>query len=175
MLVQKRFHKRPVITHGADKEAQVPWLLGAPHQLLCTPPLKVAPHKTQNKTNPSQPHISGYNPNCQACVLAPLKHTLCLCFSLEKGSLAAHEPALSLSVHLDNQGESIICRQGLESYITGDIPGCPRGLEWDSVQPEVIAASPVLLPGTPVDFLVERTRTLSEKQPLPAIWSPLVS
>lgn len=115
---------------------------------------------TNKQTNPFQPHISGYNPNYQACVLVPLKYTLHFCFSVEKGNLVARESALCLSVHLANQGESIICRQGLGSYITGNIPGCSRSLERDSIQPEVIAASPVLLPGVPVDFLQERTRAL---------------
>lgn len=63
--------------------------------------------------------------------------------------------------------KSIICRQGLESYITGNIPGCPCSLERDSIQPEVIAASPVLLPGIPVDFLWREQEHLGEKQPLP--------
>lgn len=55
-------------------------------------------------------------------------------------------------------------RQSLESYITGDIPGHLGSLEWDGIQPEVIAPSPVLLPGVSVDFLVEETETLINKE-----------
>lgn len=51
-----------------------------------------------------------------------------------------------------------------ESYITGNIPGNPGSLEWDGIQPEVIATSPVLLPGASVDFLVEKTKTLMNKE-----------
>jgi hypothetical protein len=136
------------------------------HTSCCTPLLKKFPKNktkqnkkhTQTKTKTFPTHISAYNPNCQACGLAPLKHTFCFCFSVEEGNLVARESALCLSwIPREN---SIICRQGLESYITGDIPGHPCSLEWDSIQPEVIATSPALLPGIPVDFLVERTRTL---------------
>ena len=51
-------------------------------------------------------------------------------------------------------------RQGgnVRSYITGDFPRCPCRLEWDGIQPEVVATSPGLLPGVPVDFLVGETK-----------------
>lgn len=59
----------------------------------------------------------------------------------------------------------------LASYITGDIPGRLGSLERDGIQPEVIATGPVLLPGVSVDFLVERTEVLVNKeQPLPACY-----
>lgn len=42
--------------------------------------------------------------------------------------------------------------------ITGDLPGCPGSLEGDGIQPEVVTASPGLLPGVSVDFLDGKTK-----------------
>lgn len=52
-------------------------------------------------------------------------------------------------------------------YITGDLPGRSGSLEWDGVQPEVVAASPSLLPRVSVDFLDKENKERSEQGVLP--------
>lgn len=54
-------------------------------------------------------------------------------------------------------------RENLMSYITGDLPGRPGSLEWDGIQPEVIATSPGLFPRVSVDFLDGENREMSEQ------------
>lgn len=52
-------------------------------------------------------------------------------------------------------------------YVTGDLPGRPGSLERDGVQPEVVAASPSLLPRVSVDFLDNENKEGSEQGALP--------
>lgn len=54
-------------------------------------------------------------------------------------------------------------RESPRSYVTGDLSGCPGSLEWDGIQPEVIAASSGLLPRVSVGFLDGENREPSEQ------------
>ena len=70
-----------------------------------------------------------------------------VCLSTDLG-----KPEQNLSVREREEGEN------MRSYVTGNLPGCPGGLERDGIQPEVIATIPGLFPRVSVDFLVGETQ-----------------
>lgn len=70
----------------------------------------------------------------------------------------------------ENQSKTYWSQRASEntrSYVTGDLPGCPGSLERDGIQPEVVAASPSLLPRVSVDFLDKENKEGSEQEALP--------
>lgn len=72
-----------------------------------------------------------------------------VCLSTDLG-----KPEQNLSVREREREEG----ENVRSYVTGNLPGCPGGLERDGVQPEVIATIPDLFPRVSVDFLVGETK-----------------
>lgn len=65
---------------------------------------------------------------------------------------------LSTELGKPEKNPSVTMGGNMGSYITGDLPGCPGSLEGDGIQPEVVTASPGLLPGVSVDFLDGKTK-----------------